>query len=225
MALVNLNVYARHTTGKNENRRTRAAGRIPAVLYGEGRPAVNVALDVAEFTKIKSHLHGGSVIFNLAIEGQSDQPLALMREIQQHPVSDMVYHVDLFEIPRGEKVTVEVPLVLVGEPQCVKFGEGEVQQMLDEVEVSCLPREMPESVTLDVSELKLHDRRFVSDLALSMGEFVTDAETLVLVVKPVIVLAEPIEEEDVAEPAPAEGDADTKAKAKEPKAKEPKGKD
>jgi large subunit ribosomal protein L25 len=222
MALVNLNVYPRQTTGKNENRRTRATGRIPAVLYGEGRPAVNVALDAKEFAKITAHRHGGSVIFNLTIEGQADQPLALMREIQQHPVNDAVLHVDLFEVPRGEEVTVEVPVLLTGEPQCVKFAEGEVIQTLEEIELSCLPGEMPDSVLLDVADLVLHDRRYVRDLQAPVGRFVTPADTLVLVVKPVSLVVEE-------EAAPAEAEAEAAAPegeaAAEPKAKEPKAKD
>ncbi|MDD5720625.1 MAG: 50S ribosomal protein L25 [Candidatus Krumholzibacteria bacterium] len=209
MALIKMSVYPRETTGKNENRRTRARGFIPAVFYGHHRAAVNVQLDCQEFTRIRQKTAGRSVIYDLQFAGGGEEPMALVRELQQHPVSDVILHVDLFEIPRGEPVTIDVALVLEGEPACVKFKEGEVLQLLDTVELSCLPRELPESVRIDVSNLKLNDKLFVKDLVVPVGKIMDDPETQVLVVKPASLFAE-----EEAAPAATEGKpegADTQA--------------
>jgi large subunit ribosomal protein L25 len=195
MGLVKINFYPRTTSGKNENRRTRAAGHIPAIIYGKEREATKVQLDTVQFTRVLQKTGGRSVIFDLDLEGESENPLALMRELQQHPVTDEIRHVDLFEIPRGVPVTVEVALELQGEPQCVKFGEGEIIQTALTVELSCLPRELPESITVDVSELEMSDKLFVKDLEVPIGEVITDEETQILVVKAATIFAEEEEEE------------------------------
>lgn len=200
MGLINLTVHPRETVGKNENRRTRAGGRIPAVLYGQGRAARNVAVDTVEFRKILAGLHGRNPIFNLTLADDKGQHVALLKEIQQHPVTDEVRHLDLFEVPAGQKVTVEVEVVLTGSPQAMKFGEAEVVQTLDHVAISCLPREMPDLITLDISDLALMEKRFVRDLVTPAGEIVTDGDQQVLVLKPASLLAEP-----TGPAAPAEG--------------------
>lgn len=190
MSLVKINVHPRTTKGKNENRRTRAAGHVPAVLYGPDRPAIAVQLERHEFTRALQKAHGRTVIWDLQLDDGSDRPLALMRELQQHPVTDEILHVDLFEIPRGVPVTVHVALVLKGEPQCVKFAEGEVLQLLDGVELSCQPRELPDAIEVDVTDLPLNAKLFVKDLTVPIGEVMNDPETQVLVVKPVSLFVE-----------------------------------
>jgi large subunit ribosomal protein L25 len=191
MGLINLTVHPRETVGKNENRRTRAAGRIPAVLYGKGRASVNVTVDTQEFRKILMTRHGRGAIFNLTVEGEAGQHVALMREIQQHPVTDEVRHIDLFEIPAGAKVTVEVPLEFVGEPAVMKFGGGEIVKTLEHVAISCLPREMPEVVTLDITDLQMMEKRYVRDLKAPAGEIVSDGDLQVILLKPATLFSEP----------------------------------
>jgi large subunit ribosomal protein L25 len=210
MGLINLTVHPRETVGKNENRRTRATGRIPAVLYGRGRASVNVTVDTQEFRKILMTRHGRNAIFNLTVAGEAGQHVALMREIQQHPVTDEVRHIDLFAIPAGAKVTVEVPIEFTGEPQVMKFGGGEIVKTLDHVAVSCLPREMPEVITLDISDLQLLEKRFVRDLKVSAGEIVSDGDLQVILLKPATLFAEE---------TPAAAEATPAAEAKKPDAK------
>jgi large subunit ribosomal protein L25 len=207
MALVKIHVYNRETSGKNENRRTRAAGHIPAVLYGNERPATKVQLDTHEFTRIMQKTGGGAVIFDLDVEGADENPIALLRELQQHPVSDEYLHVDLFEIPRGKKVEVEVPLVHEGEPPAVKFNEATVVQLLDTVTVRCLPRDLPEQITVDVSGLALNDSLYVKDLVTPAGEIVDDPETQILVLKAVSLFLEDEEKAEAAGEEGAEGEA------------------
>ncbi|MDX2474626.1 MAG: 50S ribosomal protein L25, partial [Candidatus Krumholzibacteria bacterium] len=124
MGLVNLNIHSRSTTGKNANRRSRAAGRLPAVVYGNDRTTETLELDAAEFRAAMTRLHGRSAIFSLHQEGVEGEHIALMREVQRNPVTDEVLHVDLYEIPRGQNVIVAVQVSVVGMNADVKTGEG-----------------------------------------------------------------------------------------------------
>jgi large subunit ribosomal protein L25 len=205
MALIKLNVYPRQTTGKNANRRTRVAGFTPAVFYGNDRETANVQIDTTEFTRILQKSGGGALIFDLAIEGESDHPIALMRELQQHPVTDEIHHVDLFEIPRGVPVEVSVPLDLQGEPQPVKFGDAEVNQLEYSVTLSCMPREMPDSIPVDISELELNDSLYVKDITPPAGKIVDDPETQLVVIKTMSLLLD-IDEEEAEDVEGAEGE-------------------
>jgi len=205
MGLVKLNVYPRESTGKNENRRTRAAGQTPAVLYGNDREATSVQLDTVEFMRILKKTGGRSVIYDLNLEGEAENPLALVREMQVHPVSDVVFHVDLYEIPRGVPVEVSVAVVADGEPAAVKFGEADINQLAYSVTLRCLPRELPEEIRFDISELKTNDSIYVKDLQPPVGEIVDDPEAQILVLKPATVFG--IDDEDgEGEAAPAEAD-------------------
>lgn len=203
MALVKLKVYPRETTGKNANRRTRAGGHIPAIIYGGDREATNVQVETAEFERILKKTGGRSVIFDLAVEGESDNPIALVREMQQHPVTDEIRHIDLMEIPRGVPVEVSVPISIEGEPQAVKFGDAEVNQLEYSVTLSCLPRELPEAITVDIGALEINDSIYVKDVKPPVGEITDDPELQLVVIKPATVFA--AEDEEGAEAEVAEG--------------------
>jgi large subunit ribosomal protein L25 len=209
MALVELNVYPRTDTGKNANRRTRARGRIPAVLYGSGRETTNVEVDTHQFSQALLATKGSSVIFSLKQESAADEAIALLRDVQQHPVNDNILHIDLFEIPRGKPITAPVFLRVVGESVDVRRGDAVMSQTLDNVDVSCLPRELPDAVEVDISELGLGDRVYVKDLQIGAGEIITDAESLVLQFRAPANFLE--EEEEVAEEVEGEEGAEAKA--------------
>jgi large subunit ribosomal protein L25 len=209
MGLVKLNVYPRESKGKNENRRTRAAGMTPAVLYGTEREATSVQLDTVEFMRILKKTGGRSVIYDLNVEGDDDKPLALVKEMQVHPVTDVVFHVDLYEIPRGKPVEVAVAVVADGEPEAVKFGEAEVNLLTHSVVLRCLPRELPEEIRFDISDLKINDSIYVKDLQPGVGEIVDDPDTQILVIKPASVFGVDDEEEGEGDEAAGEaGDGD-----------------
>jgi len=219
MGLINLDVFPRSTTGKNANRRTRAAGRVPAVLYGKDREAANMELDKHAFTVILSHMAGSAAIFRLIQEGNDEENIALLREVQQNPVTDEILHVDLMEIPRGVDVTVEVALHVIGTSQAVKNNEGSVAMSLNEIEISCRPSELPDFIEVSIEGLELHDKIFVKDLTTPVGEIVSDPEALVLNIKPAAAIIEEEEEgEEGAEGAEgaegeeADGDKDEENK-------------
>jgi len=199
MGLINLTVYPRSTKGKNENRRTRSAGRLPAVLYGKDRESEMIELDAHDFGVVFGHLAGSGAIFSLQQEGAKEGSIALLREVQKHPVTDKLLHVDLFEIPRGVPVTVGVAIQVTGTSAAVKTGEGSVALSLDQVEISCRPSELPDFIEVDTSELELNDKIFVKDLTTPVGEIVSDPEMLVLNIKPATIFVE--EEEEVEEGA------------------------
>jgi large subunit ribosomal protein L25 len=205
MSLVNLTIHPRTSKGKNANRRTRAAGRVPAVVYGKDRSSDMVEIDAHGFGVILTKLAGRSAIFQLAQEGVTEETIALLREVQRHPVSDEILHVDLLEIPRGVPVTVGVSLEITGASPAVKSGEGSVAQSLTSVEISCLPRELPEYIEVDISELQLNDKVFVKDLKTPVGEIVSDPEALVLNIKPASLLAAEDEDEGAEGEEGAEG--------------------
>lgn len=190
MSLVNLNIHPRSTVGKNENRRTRAAGRVPAVLYGKGRPTATIELEGHAFEVALKHLGGRSAIFQLHQAGMEEGHIALLREVQRHPINDMILHVDLLEIPQGQPVTVDVHVHVTGACAAVKAGDGSVAMAHTSVEVSCLPRDLPEFVELDISNLNLNDKVFARDLKVQGGEIVSDPDLLILSIKAASLLVE-----------------------------------
>ena len=210
MGLINLDIYPRSTIGKNANRRTRAAGRIPAIIYGKDRTSENMELDTNAFKVILSHLAGSSAIFRLNQEGVTEESIALLREIQKNPVTDEVLHVDLMEIPRGVPVTVSVVIQVVGTNATIKNGEGSVAMALNSVDVTCRPSELPDFLEVDISDMELNDKIFVKDVTTPVGEIVSDPESLVLNIKPAAVFVE--EEEELEEGAEGvEGEEDAEA--------------
>ncbi len=190
MGLVNLDIFPRSTKGKNANRRSRAAGRIPAVLYGGDRETSNVELDAHKFSVAMTHLHGRTALFALNQEGSGEDITALLREVQRNPVTDMILHVDLMEIPRGVPVTVPVQIVVSGECKAIKNSEASVALSLDMVEISVQPRDLPEYIEVDISELEINDKIHAGDLKLPAGELVTDPDQLILNIKPVAIFVE-----------------------------------
>ncbi len=205
MGLVKLTINPRSTTGKNANRRLRASGHIPAVLYGDGKETAMMMIDSDEFSKIMANQSRHSVIFVLSQEGTKEQPIALMREMQTNPVTDEILHVDLMEIPRGKPISVNIGIRVEGESAAVKRGDGSLSQIMDSIELMCLPHELPEYVTLDITGLEVNDKVYVKDLQVSIGDVVSDSDSLVLMVKPPVIFVEEVEEVAEGEEGEAEG--------------------
>ncbi len=192
MGLVNLDIKPRSAFGKNENRRTRAGGHIPAVLYGKDRETESIELETHSFSVALMHLAGRTALFSL--NGDEDN-IALLREVQRNPVTDEILHVDLMSIPRGVPVTVPVALEVVGECQAVKSGDASVAMSLDRIEISVRPRHMPDYLEVDISELDVNDKIFAKDIKFENGELITDPETLILNIKASSLALEPLDEE------------------------------
>lgn len=185
-----LNAALRQEHGKGPARRLRRAGKVPAVIYGHGEATRSLALDAHELDRLFARISVENTIISLNIDGERGGPVrALVREVQMHPFRPEVLHVDFLQIHAGERVHLEVPVRLVGTAAGVKAG-GILQQTLHDVEVRCLPDQIPEALEVDVSGLEIGQSLHVSDLPVPDGvEVETDGERVLCTVIPPTVAA------------------------------------
>jgi large subunit ribosomal protein L25 len=219
MAEVQLAAEARRQTGSGEARRLRAAGRIPAVLYGHGIEPQPLTVDGRALRGALNGEAGLNALLSLQVD--SARHLAMARQLQRHPVKGTLEHVDFVIVRRDEIVTVEVPIRLEGEALEVQRQNGVVEQQLFTLEVNATPGDIPQHFDVDVSALRIGDMIRVGDLKLPTGVTTdVDAEEPVVVATGSTVAAEMAEieaEEEAAaaeaaeEEAPAEGEASAEA--------------
>lgn len=213
---VSLAAERRDSNGKGPARQLRMTGRVPAVIYGRGREPESVSVAGADLDKLLAAHTASSTIIELGVEGGSVK--VLIREVQRHPVRRNITHLDFFEIHEGETVTVTLPIHLEGSPDGVRNAGGTLDQVLREVQISVLPRHIPERVDLEVTHLTIGQSLHVSDLVIESAKILTDpAKTICSVIAPrveeevVAVEGEEIEEEEEA----AEPELIRKPKAEE----------
>lgn len=203
-----LEVEKRTSTGKNENNRTRAAGRIPAVVYGAQKAGdavapVQVAVDPKPFLRILHSKSGLNTLITLKVPGEVDARV-LVKDIQLDPISNQPLHADFYRVNMDRKIQVTVPITLKGEARGVKVGGGILDFLHREIEVECLPNEIPNDIEIDVSNLDLNDAIHLRDLEKDAAwTAVTDADTMLVHVVPLKVAEEPAA--DAAAGAPAAG--------------------
>ncbi len=184
---------------KNDARRVRREGRIPAVIYGAGKSAVPVAVDPRQVSRILHSETGHNSVFDLALDGEKTK--AMIVDWQYEPIKGSLLHIDLKRIAMDRKLRVNVPIELVGDPEGVKTQGGLLEQIIREVEVECLPADIPNVIELNVAALVFGVVLRVSDLPKSdKVKFVTDAD------QPVAHIIS-IKEEEVATPEAAAADA------------------
>jgi large subunit ribosomal protein L25 len=159
---------------KNDARRVRREGKVPAVLYGAGQDSLSLSLDPRQVSRILHSATGHNTIFDLALEG-GERAKAMIVDWQYEPIKGALLHIDLKRIAMDQKLKVAVPVLLKGEAAGVKQQGGILEQMLREVEVECLPADIPSSIEVDVSELVFGKVLRVSDLPQSdKVRFLTD---------------------------------------------------
>jgi large subunit ribosomal protein L25 len=203
----------RSGAGKGPARRLRAAGRVPAVLYGHGTKPQPLSVDARQFGQALRTDAGVNVLIQLEVE--RDQHLALAKEIQRHPVKGYLIHVDFIQVRRGEKVHVQVPVHLIGEAPGVREG-GIADQDLYQLNVEAEVTAVPEAVEADVSGLGIGDVLRVADLKAPEGAVILDdPESAVVSVVAPTVEAEP-EAEEAEEGELAEGAEGAEAAAEQP---------
>jgi large subunit ribosomal protein L25 len=171
-----LEAQTRTPGNKNVARRVRQGGKIPGILYGAGQDSMPVTLDPRQVTRILHSATGHNTIFDLAVEG--GEPIkAMIVDWQYEPIKSSLLHIDLKRIAMDQKLTVSVPIVLKGEAAGVKQQGGILEQILREVEIECLPGDIPSAIDADVSELVFGKVLRVSDLAHdeSKIQFITEA--------------------------------------------------
>jgi large subunit ribosomal protein L25 len=209
-----LEAAPREDFGKNAARRWRRQGRIPAVVYGGGGPSIPVTVDPREIQKVLYSESGHNAIFTLEIKGKAPARV-MIRDLQMEPVGGSLLHVDLVRIARDAKLKLKVPIHITGEPQGVKVQGGIFEFILREVELECLPDDIPEHITVDVTELTLGKNLRVSDLPVSEKVKVLTEPTRVVAHVVALRAEEEKPAEVAAEAAPAEPEVIRKGKAEE----------
>lgn len=205
METLELQTSLRSRTGKSGARSARREGKIPAVLYGPKRSTTPVLIDGREFAKKVATAEGSHLIRLRSADSDIEGRLALVKDVQRDPVADSVLHADFYEVDIHTKITVSVPLHFVGRAAGVELG-GILQPIQREVEVLCLPTDIPEFLEVDVTRLGVHEAVHVSEIQAPPGvELQYDRD------EPVVTVLPPtVEEVKVAaegEAAPAEGAA------------------
>ena len=163
---ITVSAEKRDTRGKNEARRLRVQGLAPAVLYGAGKDAIAVSVNPKEVGRILHSSTGHNTIFELAIQGGEATP-AMIVDWQSDPVKDRLLHVDLKRIDLTQRIEVKIRVQTTGDPKGVKIQGGLLEIIGREIEIECLPDEIPEVFTVDVSELMIGQNLRASDIALT----------------------------------------------------------
>jgi len=199
--LVTLRARPRTQTGKTAARKLRRNGVIPAVVYGHGDDSQSLAIETHELERLLSRIHAATTVIELDVE-DGDSQQVLIREIQRHPFRSDILHVDFFHIRADEVIRVSIPLHLDGHAKGVEEG-GILQQIRHEIEVECLPGEIPEDFRVDVSALDIGDSIHIADIDTGSITVLDDADLTVCSVVPPTVIE--VEEEEAALPPEFEG--------------------
>jgi large subunit ribosomal protein L25 len=196
---ITVTAEARPTRGKNEARRLRVKGLAPAVLYGSGGPSVAVSVDPIAVNKILQSSTGHNTIFNLSVQDGEATPVMIV-DWQSDPVRENLLHVDLKRIDLTKQISVKVRVLTTGDPKGVKIQGGLLEVITREIEIECLPDDIPEFYTVDVTELMIGQNLRASEIALG------GSTKLVSSPEQVIAHVVALKAEEVAAPA-AEGAA------------------
>jgi large subunit ribosomal protein L25 len=202
----------RSETGKGAARAFRRTGRVPAVIYGHDRPAEPVTIDTLALTKMLGSISAATTIVDVTVDSRAPVK-ALIREIQRDPLRPVdILHLDLYEVKADEKITVSVPVRLVGVPDGVRNFGGVLDQVLYNLEVEVLPADIPDHIDLDVTALAIGHSLFVRDAQVPKARLLNPSESPICsVVAPRTEEAPPAAE--VVEEAPAEPELIRKPKA------------
>jgi len=163
---ITITAELRDSRGKNEARRLRASGQIPAVVYGASLEPVAVAVNPKELSRILHSKSGHNTIFNVDIAGRENAPVMIV-DWQDDPITSNLLHADLKRIDLNARIAVKVPVHTTGEPKGVKQQGGLLELVSREIEIECLPDEIPEEFILDVSHLMLGESRRASEIPMT----------------------------------------------------------
>ena len=217
MAEQSLAVQLREVKGKEAARKLRNQGLIPAVVYGQREEAIPVTLNPQHLAKALRGGAGERSLINLTIEGLQAGPVTktvILKEKQIDPVKRTLLHVDLYTIAMDETIRVSIPVHIMGKAHGVELG-GVLEQVLREIEVECLPGDIPPSIDIDVSSLDIGDSIHVADIRLEKAEIQVDPEQTIVTVVPPTVYEEPVVEEEISEEEEIEGEEEKEEAAEE----------
>jgi len=215
-----LNVATRAQTGRSASRRLRKVNRIPAILYGKHTDPEKLSVETPEFTRLLKAVAGRAVLIELARDDRPEKALSFLQEIQRDPITDRYLHVDLHEVKADEKFEIQVPVHVVGESFGVKNQSGVLEISTPKLRIRCVPNDLPEYISVDVTELKVGETIKVGEVKPVAGVMFLDDKG-----QPVVACVEPVAEivvevqatatpvEGAAAPAAADGKAPAPAAA------------
>jgi large subunit ribosomal protein L25 len=236
---VSLQVSQRAGIGRTALKAVRKSGRVPGVLYGKAKDKTvrsrPIEIDARKLASLLQSSSSENVLVDVELTdaggAKVDQHLALLVDVQHHPIKDYIIHIDLHEIAQDEILHAEVPVTSIGEPVGVKTGGGLLETMLRTIRVACLPRNLPELITVDVSHLEIGRSVHVRELVLPEGVTVSNPPELPVfsvfapkeevvetptaeVVQPEVIMEKKVEGEAAPAPGAKGGKPDAKAAAK-----------
>ena len=193
----------REGRGKNDARRVRREGLVPVTVYGGGGETIAAVAPLRDLAAILRSEAGRNTIFTIDVEGLGTSEV-MFHDRQIDPVRGRLIHADLTRLVKGQKIEVTVPLHLTGEPIGVREHQGVLEQIIREIEIRCEPREIPDVINIDVSNLDVHDVLHVSDIPIGANIEILNPPDVVIatvgIVKEEVVVAPVLEGEEPAEP-------------------------
>lgn len=166
---VKIKVEKRDAIGRSAGRKLKAQGRIPAVVYGGKDKPQPLQVSTRDISNMLKHASGENILVELEIDGEKASRMAMLQEVQHSPLGGAILHVDFHAISMDEKIHAEVPLEATGTPNGVKNFGGLLEQALRTLEVECLPTDLPDKITVDVTNLNIGDTIHVRDIKLPNG--------------------------------------------------------
>lgn len=176
-----LTARARDERGKNAARQLRATGQVPAVVYGHGDETRTLSVSAHDLERLLARISVENTIIDLDIEGGARVP-ALIREVQYHSSRPILLHIDFYQVHAGERLHLEVPVRLHGAPIGVREQGGVLTEVLHDLTVECLPRDIPEGIDIDVSHLQIGESVNVRDVSLPNARILNDADLVICAV-------------------------------------------
>ncbi|WP_369601490.1 50S ribosomal protein L25/general stress protein Ctc [Hahella sp. SMD15-11] len=169
MSDIQFNVSVRDVQGKGASRRLRREMKVPGILYGGDKAPLNIAIPENELMKVLDTESFYSHVIELNIDGNKER--AILKDLQRHPYKPTVLHIDFMRVVAGHKITVQVPLHFINEDKCdaIKNQGGKANHLLNEVEIECLPKDLPDFIEVDLAEVKMDEILHLSDLKLPEG--------------------------------------------------------
>ena len=200
MIQITIDANVRDQAGKGAARKMRHQGEIPGVLYGPRIDPIPLSVNEHDFNKVLFKTKGEQVIFTISLDNNGPEPeredrLALIKEMQRHPVNDRIRHIDFYAVSVEEKIKIEVPVTPIGKAKGVELNDGVLEIIQRTVTISCLPLSIPREIELDVSDLDIGDALHVKNLSPPEGvDFIDPPDTTLLTV--VGAAAPAVEEEE-----------------------------
>src|SRR2546422_9829401 len=228
MKSLSLKAFPRSLARRSGVKKLRVTGRVPAVIYGRKIQPQNLEVTLTDIEDLIHHSVSETILVDLTVEGEAkSRRLALVQEVQHHPLSRKVLHVDFHEVAENEKVTVTVPVETTGEAAGVKTGGGVLEHVLFKIKVRALPGELPEVITVDVTRLEIGQSIHLGEIPLPPGvEVIGDKKIPVISVAAPITEAQeaaaleaattPLAEPEVIKEKKEEGEAETAGAAAKP---------